>query len=179
MTTRLIKELVFCLACLGAFSGALAGTTAQFNVTIDIVEKCDVTTTSSSDVKFGSNSRSSAAVSYTATGTLTVNCSSGTPYIIGLNGGGNYDASGGGSAAAPIAGRRRMKSPAGNYIGYELYSDLAGTFWGNTGSLTAKGDEVSGAGTGADQSVMIYGKVVAANVPAGTYSDNVTATIVY
>lgn len=156
----------------GAMGAAQAATdTKTFQVKLTITESCVISATAPTDVDFGSQARATAAVAFDAAGALNVNCSAGTPYTIGLNGGANNT----GTTATPTAGSRRMLSGAANYVGYELYQNSTrATFWGN-----ATGSWLGGTGTGASVSVPVYGRVVSANAPAGAYVDTVTATITY
>lgn len=93
---------------------------------------------------------------------ITLQCPSGTTWLMGLNNGRN--------------GNRRMVSPAGNSVAYELYKDEARTKrWGDIESGTA----VFGLGVGetAPSSVRVYGKVPAGTLPKGRYNDIVTITL--
>lgn len=103
------------------------------------------------------------------TGTVTVTCTSGSAGVITLGQGVNADV---GSDAAPV---RRMLAGT-DYLSYSLYSDTGRTsVWGNT--------EVTGVartGTGAADAVTVYGSVAPGqNVPAGSYSDTVVATVTF
>lgn len=139
--------------------------TATFQVQIQILESCTI---SDGALSFPATVRSNGPVN--STGTLTVNCSEGTPYSIGLSAGANAMA--GATGAAP--GERRMLSGE-TYLAYDLYQDIGRTtFWGD--ALAA---QRSGTGTGADQAHTVFGRVPSANAPAGNYSDTVTARVVY
>lgn len=143
---------------------------AQFNVQIVITESCTISTTAPTDIDFLSHARSTGAPA-AAQGTLTVNCSTGTPYQIGLNGGTNSS----GTATAPVAGDRRMSSGSG-FVPYDLYQDASfATFWGNTEGT----DMMPGTGTASNQTHTVYGRVPSTDFPAGTYTDTVTARVVY
>ena len=168
---NLFKPALLAVALITAAAGNVqaAETSATFQVKIKIVESCDITTTKPTDIDFGQHTRATAAVNLTQTGTITVNCSAGTPYQIGLNGGIHST----GDAAAPIAGQRRMAG-ASSFVAYDLYQDAGTTFWGNTA-----GNRVGDTGTGAAQAHTVTGKVTSINVPAGDYVDTVTATVVY
>ena len=143
-----------------------------FNVKLTVTESCFISTTAPTDVNFGTQARTATAISLDAAGALNVNCTTGTAYNIGLNGGTNTS----GAIAAPVAGNRRMRLGATtNYVGYELYQNTARTtFWGN-----ATGSWLGGTGTGASVAIPVYGRVVAANAPAGAYADVITATVNY
>lgn len=101
-----------------------------------------------------------------------MNCSQGPPYQIGLDGGSNST----GTIATPAAGDRRMASGTGAFVPYDLYQDGARSqFWGNTLGT----DMLAGTGTAANQAYPVYGRVPSTNFPAGTYTDTVTARVVY
>lgn len=154
-----------------AGSAHAAEDSATFQVRIVITESCTISSTAPTDIDFLSHVRATGAPA-DAQGTLTVNCSQGTPYQIGLSGGTNST----GTAATPAAGERRMINATGSYVPYDLFSNTARSqFWGNTlGSNT-----VSGTGTAANVSHQVFGRVPSTNFPAGTYTDTVTARVVY
>ncbi|KAF1708551.1 hypothetical protein CSC70_12970 [Pseudoxanthomonas kalamensis DSM 18571] len=152
------------LIAAGVAGSAHAATdTATFQVQIVITESCDISTVAPTDIDFGTHTRSTGAPA-DATGTITVNCSNGTPYQIGLDNGQNA-----------LATQRRMAN-GGIFVPYNLYSDNGRTvLWGNTLNT----DTVSGTGTAADQAYTVYGRVPSTNYPTGTYLDTVTATVIY
>lgn len=138
--------------------------TSSFEVRIRIVESCTISAT---DIDFLEVVRGTAA---TASGTLTVNCSEGTPYDITLDGGANADGS------AITATSRRMANGT-TYVPYGLYSDSTRTsVWGNDAA-----SDVSDTGTGSDQTHTVYAAVTASatNVARNDYVDTVTATVTY
>lgn len=166
---RRILSLSLCAAVMALPAAAQAATdAANFQVKLVITESCDIHTAAPTDVNFGVQARAAAAVSVTATGSVTVNCSPNTTYSIGLNGGNN-------ASATPAPGDRRMQGGLGAFVPYDLYQDLAAiTFWGN-----GAGSSVTGSGTGANQVYQVYGKLTNLNFPADTYADTVTATVTY
>lgn len=171
--SKVARAVLLSVAALGAMAAAQAATdTKTFQVKLTITESCFISTIAPTDVNFGSQARTAAALTLDAAGALNVNCTAGTTYNIGLNGGVNNT----GTPATPTAGSRRMRLGATtNYVGYELYQNTGRTtFWGN-----ATGSWLGGTGTGASVSVPVYGRVVSANAPAGAYIDTVTATITY
>lgn len=158
------------LVAAGASSSAHAATdTTTFQVRIVISEACDIQTVGATDVDFSSRVRSTGAP-VDAQGALTVNCSNGTPYTIGLNAGGSS------TSATAAADNRRMLGGAGNFVPYGLYRDAGRTlFWGDLiGTNT-----LAGTGNASNQSIPVYGRVPSTNAPAGSYADTVTATITY
>lgn len=97
---------------------------------------------------------------------LTVTCALGTPYTVGLDGGGVT-----GNVAARAMGLGGLFP---GVVGYQLYSDAGrSVVWGDA-------PPVGGTGTGAAQILPIYGRVPVQATPAqGSYSDRITVTITY
>lgn len=149
-----------------AAAGQAHATTAtgQFQVTLTIQAECRLT--SASDLAFGTTGVIQSAI--TSTSTIGVQCTNTTPYNVGINAG-----TGSGATVAS----RIMSSGAGAGVNYQLYRDSARTqIWGNTVNT----DTVSATGTGAVQSLTVYGRVPAQNTPAaGNYSDTVQVTVTY
>jgi spore coat protein U-like protein len=160
-----LKKTWFALAValLVAPSAQAATATGSLNLSITISATCSVV--SASAINFGTMGAIAANVDQTST--LTVNCSSTTPYTIGL--------SAGGGSGATVA-TRKMTSGA-NAVNYTLYRDAGRTLvWGTTIGT----DTLAGTGSGANQALTIYGRVPAQTVPPpGTYNDTVTVTITY
>jgi spore coat protein U-like protein len=102
-----------------------------------------------------------------ATTTVTVLCTVGTPYNVGLN-------QGGGTGATVAT--RKMNNGTDN-LNYTLYKDSGRTtVWGNTVNT----DTVSGTYTALQAPLTVYGRIPASQaVSAGIYGDTVTATITY
>jgi spore coat protein U-like protein len=146
------------------FDTAHAGTsTANMDVKITIQNACDVTTVAPTTLDFGTQGPLTAAVDNTST--ITVTCTSGADYNVGLDGG---------SAADVTA--RVMKNGTDS-VAYQLYSDSGhSTVWGNTIGT----DTVTSTGTGTQQTFTVYGEVPAQTTPpAGTYTDTVAVTVTY
>ena len=98
------------------------------------------------------------------TGSITITCTKGIPYQIGLDNGIHYSA----------PNRRLKHRTTAHYLIYELYRDVGRTVrWGN--------DDVSSVrmtGDSSAQHISVYGRVPAGQTgPAGSYS-NVTTVIV-
>ena len=145
---------VVALACLGASAANAATASASISVSATVVGSCTVTGTG---VAFGAYTPQTAAGQE---GALTVNCSSGTAYVVSLDGG-----SGGG---------RRMVGPNGATLPYEIYRDGSRTQrWGDG----AAGE--TGTGSGAAQTLRLYAAIPATAVDPGSYADTVTATLTY
>ena len=132
----------------------------SFNVQAIVNRSCTV---SASPINFGTYSAMTSNID--ANGALTINCTLGLPYSISLNGGL--------SNAQPTQRRMTLGSAA---IIYGLYSNSTRTVpWGNTA-----GQIVSRTGTGATESVPVYGRVAPQSTPSsGTYTDTVVVTINY
>jgi spore coat protein U-like protein len=158
---------------LGATSAILAGTsTANLPVTATIAANCAISTAA---VAFGTYDPTvvNATTPLDQPGTVTVTCTSGASTTVTLGQGAN--AGGGSTPAAPV---RRMSDGGGtpNYLAYSLYSDSGHTaVWGDT-ALTG----VAHTGTGTATNLTVYGRVGAGqNVPVGSYSDTVVATVTF
>lgn len=166
--------LVRAVACLlaGAPIAVQAGTsTATLSVSIVITASCTI---NPATLVFASTAGTSLiATAVNGSSTVSVTCTSGSPYSIAMDNGAN--ASG---------GQRRMASGA-NFLNYNLYVDAAHTLsWStaiNPTSCTTSGDCYLGTGNGSAQSINIYGVVptTATAPPPGTYTDTVTMTITF
>ena len=99
-----------------------------------------------------------------ASSTISVHCTNGVPWQVGL-GNGNH-----------ASGNTRRMAGAGGFVAYELYRDGARTQrWGS-----AAGTTVLGTGTGGAQSLTAYGRVAAQATPAaGTYTDTIVVSVTY
>jgi spore coat protein U-like protein len=166
MFNKNLLAAVAATLALSAGSAMAATKTANFNVTAAVAANCFISAT---NLAFGNYLQEGGNID--ASSTLTVRCSSGTPYAVALSAGGS------GSTA------NRAMSDGTNSLRYNLYTDaLRTTVWGATGT-----DDVDGTGAGlgasASQSLPVYGRLPdsAANqlVPVGNYSDSITATITY
>lgn len=159
---RIVRSVLLGGAIMGLSSvAAMAATaTSTFQVTANVQATCQISAT---NLNFGNYS----GVELTNTSTITVNCTQNQGYNIGLNGGSN---------SLPVTGRK-MTGPGGTVLNYALYRDNNHTTnWGNTvGTDTAQGN-----GSGANQTLTVYGKLAANQlVTPGAYSDTITATITY
>lgn len=103
-----------------------------------------------------------------ATTTLSVTCTSGTSYTVGL--------STGNGSGATVANRKLTNGA--NSLSYALYQDASRTTnWGNTAGTDTPASAVAGSSA---TSLTVYGRVASGqNVPAGTYTDSVTITVNY
>ena len=160
MMRRIHRRCLLLAAMLSGAWPAQAGTaTTSFNVTATVEAACTVSAT---DLSFGT---------YTATGgaldgssSVTVTCSSGAAYQVGL---------GEGMGTGATAAARRMTSGT-NQLRYGLYQDAGrGTVWG-----TGAGAAAAGTGSGAAQTLTVYGRIPGNQmVPAGSYADVIVVTV--
>jgi spore coat protein U-like protein len=135
-----------------------------FVITATVVNNCNITTT---PLSFGSKSLISSAV--TSSGTINVQCTNGDAYEVALDGG---------TTSSSVSGRQMVGAGSGGKVGYQLYLDSAyATAWGDGTSGTSM---ATGTGSGAAQSITVYGKVPLQTVPIpDTYSDTVKATVYF
>lgn len=161
-----IRFAVLTLAGLAAGTGAGAAETltTSIGVTIRVTGICDIETPTPADVDFAAANIARRDID--AAGNITLICTKGVSYKIGLGDGQNF------------AGGRRMKAASGgDTIGYDLYTDAARTQrWGLVSTPTAK----TGVGTGAGEAIPVYGRVPSVdNAAVGSYADRVLVTLEY
>jgi spore coat protein U-like protein len=137
---------------------------SSFNVHMTIFSECRLGTLN--DINFGSAGFLDSNVDMNST--LSLKCTDGTPFNIALSQGAN---------GTSITDRRMKNSAGAQTLAYQLYRDSARSqVWGQTTGT----DTVAGTGTGADQTLNIYGRVPAQSVAAaGSYSDTITVTVTY
>jgi spore coat protein U-like protein len=155
----MFKKVAFIAVAASALAsnGAFAATaTTPMNVSATITGSCTVSATA---LAFGSIVLTDANRDTTAD--LTVNCTSTVPYEITING---------------TTGGRAMSFGISS-LNYEVYTDAARTTgWANTSGPGT----VTGTGSGANQTVTVYGRVpVQSTPPAGAYTDTRTVTVSY
>jgi spore coat protein U-like protein len=156
----------------GTTLDAMAGTaTNNLSVTATVVNNCAINSTAA--VAYGNYDpavvNSSTGANATATGSLTITCTSGATTTVFLGQGTN--AATGSTDAAPL---RQMVFGGTNFLAYSLYQNAGfSTVWGNT-----TGTSASYTGSGGADTVNVYGSVAKGqNVPAGAYADSVVATV--
>lgn len=165
--------LIFFLSFFGVLRNAhAASSTANLGVSAAVAQNCTVSTTT---VGFGNYDPvvANASTALTATGSVAVKCTAGSTGVsIALDNGANYSSG------------RRMKSGS-NYLTYELYEPAtlpstcaspynSGTVWNSTNTVTPSG---TWSATTA-QTITVCGYVAGAqDVPVGSYSDTVVATV--
>lgn len=147
--------------------------TATSNLTVQIIITA-ACTINAATLDFGSNAGTAlVSANVDAATTVSVTCTNGSPYSIGMDNGANVSGS-----------QRRMKSGA-NYLNYNLYVDAgrinAWTTAASNSTCTTANSCYLGTGNGSAQSVSIYGRVpsIGTAPPTGTYTDTVTMTITY
>ena len=161
---RLLPVMTLASAALLPSAATAQTATTQFGVSLTIEAECTITAT---DMAFGSQAIVGAAAS--ATSAVTVLCTEGVDYSIGLNAG---------LGAGATVSARQLTGPGGELVTYSLFQDAAfSVVWGNTPDV----DTVdAAAATGTPQVITIYGQVPGGqSAPAGTYTDTITATITY
>ena len=159
---------------IGTNAGA-ATATDTFQVLVEIQKTCSVSAGAGSNINIGT--LSSSAVNSTGNNDISVTCTKGTPYYIGLA----PSAANGGNTAG--SGAMASTSGTGNtdLVPYQLQqtAGAGGTVWGNTATTSSAGNGVAGTGTGVAQSHTVHAVVPSANYAADTYADTVTVTVNY
>lgn len=135
--------------------------TTTFGVSATVLKDCIV---SAATLPFGNYT--GAVVN--ASSTVTVTCTSGTTYTVGLNQGLT-------TGATVTTRQMGITQPAGGLNYSLLTTSYSGANWGNT-----SGSWVSGTGNGAAQPLTVYGVLSAAQyVPPGSYTDTIAVTVTY
>lgn len=147
-----------CLASVGMNPVWADTKTSSFDARVQVSATCGLT---SSDLGFPAVTTGNLS-NVDTTSSLTVVCSSGTPYQIRLSEGANFNAT------------RRM-AWGSNFISYDIFSDSARTQSWSANSV------VQGVGSGASQQVPVFGRIFSGqSVPnTGAYADTIVATISY
>lgn len=158
------------LLAVAAMSGTAVAGTATSNLPVSATVSANCTIDASAGVAFGAYDPvvTNASTDLTHTGSVDTTCTDGATATVTLGEGTNKDSTS--TAAAPV---RRMISGS-NYLSYQLYQDSGATsVWGDT-----SGTGVTVTGTGGAVTTNVYGVVPAGqNVPAGSYTDTVVATV--
>lgn len=136
----------------------------SFTVSAHVVSSCEVT---ANDLNFGDYNPVAAANVDAAT-TLSVRCTNGTAYNVGLD-------MGAGSGASPAT--RYMADSSSNALAYTLYQNAGRTtLWGTTVGTNTR----SGTGTGNAVTIDVYGRIpMNQTAPTGNYSDTITVSVVW
>jgi len=144
---------VLAVAAIGVAAAGAANAqqaTANFTVSANVLNACSV---AASDLVFGDYVASAAKDS---SSTVTVTCTNGTGYSVGITGG---------------ATGRFMSGPGGATLGYGMFSDPGRTVTFNVASAS---------GNGLGQAYPVYGRIPAFQyVAAGAYTETVTVLVAY
>ncbi|WP_416465563.1 spore coat U domain-containing protein [Pseudomonas sp. LFS044] len=146
--------------CLGRDRGSGNQT---LTVTLTVSNDCQITTP---NINFGS--APVVAGFGTVSQGISLSCTKGSSYTVGLDDGQNA-----------AGGRRRMKSAANNYLAYDIFKSAGAVRWGSLTSArrsSSDADVNPGVGTGTGSQVFNYNAKVytdQATPPATTYTDNV------
>ncbi|MBV4539993.1 Csu type fimbrial protein [Pseudomonas vlassakiae] len=146
--------------CLGRDIGS---GTQTMTVNLTVSNDCQITTPT---ISFGS--APVVAGFGTVSQSVSLSCTKGSAYTVGLNDGENVS-----------GGRRRMKSSAGNYLAYDIFKSAGTVRWGSLTTArraSSDADVNPGNGTGTGSQVFNYNAKVytdQATPPAASYVDNV------
>lgn len=161
----LLTAALFTFSGFTAMTGAnAAADSGKFDVKLAITATCKVTSASGTqDINFGTHAAGENVTEASSGADISVNCSNGTAYNIGL------------------AGTGKLTDPVStNSVDYKLLKTAGGEVWGNTGT------EVTGTGSGMAVGEAKLHKVFAsldagstANLSVGNYSDTVNVTVTY
>ncbi len=148
------------LAAFATGSAQAATSSSSMAVSATVQATCSI---SANALAFGTYS----SAQLDAASTLSVSCTNTTGYNVGLDAG-----SGSGASVAS----RKMSNGA-QLLSYSVYSDSSrATVWG----ATVGTNTVTGTGTGSAQTINVYGRIPAGQLPTpGSYTDTITATITY
>lgn len=169
-TLRLDWAWNYCegIAIGGLCIGRDTGSGTQFlTISMTVTNDCQITTP---NISFGSAPVVSAFAAVNQS--LSVSCTKGSAYTVGLSDGQNL-----------LSGRRRMKSAANNYLAYDIYKGAGAVRWGAAGSArraSTDADVNPGVGTGTGSQVFNYNARVYADQatpPAASYSDSVVLDV--
>jgi spore coat protein U-like protein len=157
-----IAILGFVVLGLTSTSAFATTQTATFQVSATVQGSCSISATA---LSFGAYT----GTALPATSTITVNCTGGSTYNVGLNPGT--------STGATVTTRKMTGQYLHGTLAYSLFSNSGlSTNWGQTIGT----DTVAGTGTGAAQTLTVYGQIPAGTAPAADgYFDTITATITY
>lgn len=139
--------------------------TATFDVTLKIIADCTIAT---APLDFG-QAQGVLANTVSVNTTLSVTCTNTTPYNVGLNAG---------TGTGSTVSSRVMSGTGANTgtVAFNLYQAAGATNWGNTQGT----DTRSGTGTGAAQTLTVYGAIPPQATPQpDTYKSTITATVYF
>lgn len=166
LTKLLLVLTAASLAMMSSNLSVVAGTaTSTFQVNVNVTNNCTITSTSVGFPNYDPVATHESTPDDSASGAVTITCTKGSIVHIGLGRGANASGS-----------QRRMAGSGGNYLNYELYQNESRTKgWGN-----AEPDWLTpvAAPDKKPRTFTVYGRIAAGqDVPAGSYTDTVTATV--
>ena len=139
-----------------------ATATSSFTVSASVSANCTI---SAGALAFGAYDPvvANASANLDQTSTITVACTKGASASVALDNGGNFSSG------------RRMTDGSSNFLTYEIYSNAGRTtVWNSSAPVSYT------AASKAASSLTVYGRVAGGqDVPAGSYSDTVVATITF
>jgi|CXWL01.1.fsa_nt_gi spore coat protein U-like protein len=162
VTLRFVAPVMLAAVLAPCTAYAAGSDTDSFEVTATVLASCDVV---ASDLTFGDYDPI-AGSDLDAETTLSVTCTNGTSYQVGM--------SLGSGSGATMAQRRMTKSGGSQTLAYVLYQDsLRSVLWGDTGA-----DRQAGTGDGTSDLIHVYGRVpMQQAAPSGSYSDTIVVTV--
>lgn len=163
MSPKILATLAISFGLLPSSAWAQSAQTTM-DVSATVVKACVVSAT---NLAFGNYDPTSASPT-DASSTITVTCTPGTSFTVGLNAG---------TTSGTTVTSRKMAS-GGNRLDYALYSDVARTTnWGNTPETDTPAAVTASTSPSA---LTVYGRVAAQQaVAVGNYTDTVTITVNY
>ncbi len=154
------------IACLLSFTLSAMAAQDTDNLTSSVVVTQGCYINSVQNIDFGSIDGNFTANKDASNGSVSVTCTLGTPYSIGLGDGLNSN-----------AGQRRLADATSEaFINYNLYLDSGfSNPWGGIGS----GTENTGTGNASGQAYTVFARIPSGQsaVAAGAYNDTVVATV--
>jgi spore coat protein U-like protein len=164
------KSAVLAAVAAALVAGDAFATTKTANVTVsaNVPKNCVI---NAGTLAFGTYDPivTNASANLDMTGSISVVCTKSVGWAIGLGAGQNSANVPGGVTAT------RAMVDTGSYLGYEIYTDATrGTVWDNTNTVGLTG-------SGASQSLTLYGRIPAGQTGAAAsiagYGDTVLATV--
>jgi spore coat protein U-like protein len=161
---RLQLALIACGLMAATGTALAAEATTTFNVTGTVIGVCTVSVPA---MAFGTTIPATIASNIDTSVNMSVTCASSVGYGVAL--------SAGGGTGATYAVRRLTSGT--DTMDYSLYRDSGRTeVWGDGSGTTVA---YSGTGTGAAQTIPVYGRIPPQTVPTGAYTDTITVTLTY
>lgn len=154
--------------------------TTNMPISVQISSACSL---SAIGINFGNYTAGPNAPALSSTGTVSVTCPSGLPYKVGLDVG-TAGQNGVLTQDGPVSFRALNVSGA-PVLSYQLYQDAARTtVWGDhdMANTSTIGSSQSGTGTGANQTLTVYGFVEggqAVNTSTTSATDTIKVTLLF